>query len=84
MYGLIGKMIAAPGRRDELIAILVGATGAMPGCRSYIVARDVADRTSHRGDGMSEGFLPVHAAAEDDRPAIVEDKKDLAEEFASR
>jgi quinol monooxygenase YgiN len=44
MYGLIGKMIAAPGRRDDLIAILVGATGAMPGCQSYIVARDVADR----------------------------------------
>ena len=40
MYGLIGQMLAAPGKRDELIAILAEGTGAMPGCRSYVVARD--------------------------------------------
>ena len=40
MYGLIGKMLATPGRRDELIAILMAGTGAMPGCLSYVVARD--------------------------------------------
>ncbi|HYD86143.1 MAG TPA: putative quinol monooxygenase [Vitreimonas sp.] len=43
MYGLIGKMIAKPGQRDALIAILLDGTGAMPGCRSYIVAADPAD-----------------------------------------
>jgi quinol monooxygenase YgiN len=40
MYGLIGKMMAAPGQRDTLIAILLESTEAMPGCLSYIVAKD--------------------------------------------
>ena len=43
MYGLIGKMRAVPGRRDELVAILLDGTDAMPGCLSYVVARDPAD-----------------------------------------
>ncbi|GGL27255.1 putative quinol monooxygenase [Caulobacter rhizosphaerae] len=43
MYGLIGQMKAAPGKRDELVAILSESTGAMPGCLSYIVAKDAAD-----------------------------------------
>ena len=30
MYGLIGKMIAAPGKRDELISILLEGVAAMP------------------------------------------------------
>ena len=40
MYGLIGKMLTAPGQRDAVIAILLEGTVAMPGCRSYVVARD--------------------------------------------
>jgi len=43
MYGLIGKIIAAPGQRDALIAILLDGAGGMPGCMSYIVAQDAAD-----------------------------------------
>lgn len=43
MYGLIGQMKAAPGKRDALIAILSEGTAGMPGCLSYIVARDVTD-----------------------------------------
>jgi quinol monooxygenase YgiN len=43
MFGLIGKMRAAPGKRDELIGILLEGTGSMPGCLSYIVASDPAD-----------------------------------------
>ena len=43
MYGLIGKMIAVPGQRDALIALLVEGTGSMPGCLSYIVATDPTD-----------------------------------------
>ena len=39
MYGLIGQIIAVPGKRDELAAILAGM-GAMPGCLSYVVAND--------------------------------------------
>jgi quinol monooxygenase YgiN/uncharacterized glyoxalase superfamily protein PhnB len=46
MYGLIGKMLSAPGKRDELIAILLEGTGGMPGCLSYIVARDPADHNA--------------------------------------
>ena len=40
MYGLIGKMLAQPGQRDALIAILMEGTDAMPGCLSYVIARD--------------------------------------------
>ncbi|WP_157476335.1 putative quinol monooxygenase [Lysobacter sp. Root690] len=43
MYGLIGKMKAAAGQRDALIAILLDGIDAMPGCLSYIVARDPKD-----------------------------------------
>jgi len=46
MYGLIGKMIAAPGQRDALCAILLDGTTQMPGCRSYIVAADAADENA--------------------------------------
>ena len=43
-YGLIGKMLAQPGKRDELIAILMDSGGAgMPGCLSYVVAKDAKD-----------------------------------------
>jgi quinol monooxygenase YgiN len=43
MYGLIGKMTAVAGRRDELVAILLAGAGEMPGCLSYVVATDPAD-----------------------------------------
>ncbi len=40
MYGLIGQMMATPGDRDALVAILAEGTDAMPGCHSYVVATD--------------------------------------------
>ncbi len=43
MYGLIGKMTAVAGKRDELIAILLEGVSGMPGCLSYVVAKDPAD-----------------------------------------
>jgi quinol monooxygenase YgiN len=43
MYGLIGSFKSAPGRRDELVSILLASVGGMPGCRSYVVAEDPAD-----------------------------------------
>lgn len=43
MCGLIGQMLAAPGKRDELIAILSEGTDGMPGCLSYIIAKDPAN-----------------------------------------
>ena len=46
MYGLIGKLIAVPGQRDELIAILLDGVNGMPGCLSYIVAKDLRDENA--------------------------------------
>jgi len=46
MYGLIGKMIAAPGKRDELISILLEGTTDMPGCLSYVVSQDSTDENA--------------------------------------
>lgn len=43
MYGLIGKMSAIPGQRDALAKILVEGVSGMPGCLSYVVARDPVD-----------------------------------------
>jgi len=43
MYGLIVKMLAATGKREELISVLLQGTAAMPGCLSYVIARDQAD-----------------------------------------
>jgi quinol monooxygenase YgiN len=40
MYGLTGQMLAAPGKRDELLAILGEGTNDMPGCLSYVIAKD--------------------------------------------
>lgn len=43
MYGLIGKMTCVPGQRDAFVAILLDGVGSMPGCLSYVVARDPKD-----------------------------------------
>lgn len=43
MYGLIGKMSAVAGKRDELVAILMEGIHDMPGCLSYVIAHDPAD-----------------------------------------
>lgn len=39
-YGLIGQMIAAPGQRAALAAILSEGTEAMPGCHAYLIGED--------------------------------------------
>jgi|SRR5215471_15175360 len=79
VYGLIGKITATPGQRDALAAILLGGTGAMPGCLSYVVATDPADadalwvtevwesQASHRA---SLGLPAVQAAIAKGRPLI--------------
>ena len=43
MYGLIGRMTCVSGQRDAFIGILLESTAAMPGCLSYVVARDPQD-----------------------------------------
>jgi quinol monooxygenase YgiN len=46
MHGLIGKMIAVEGKRDALIDILITGTRDMPGCLSYVVAKDTSDNNA--------------------------------------
>jgi quinol monooxygenase YgiN len=36
-------MTTAPDKRDELIAILLEGVAKMPGCLSYIIAKDTSD-----------------------------------------
>ncbi len=43
MYGLISEMNAAPGQRDTLISILLEGSADMPGCLSYVIAKDSED-----------------------------------------
>jgi len=40
MYGLIGQMLATPGKRDDLLKLLSDGTADMPGCLSYVLATD--------------------------------------------
>lgn len=42
-YGLIGQMIAKPGQRAALIAILSEGTQAMPGNMGYLIGEDGAN-----------------------------------------
>lgn len=43
MYGLIVKLTIVPGKRDEMIRVLQESAAGMPGCFSYVVAKDAAD-----------------------------------------
>jgi quinol monooxygenase YgiN len=79
MHGLIGKMRAQPGQRDALIAILLEGTGGMPGCLSYVVAKDPADADAiwitevwdSRASHAASLRLPaVRAAIQRGRPLI--------------
>jgi quinol monooxygenase YgiN len=79
MYGLIGKMSAVPGQRDALAAILLGSTGSMPGCLSYVIATDPADADalwitevwdSAESHKASLSLPAVQAAIEKGRPLI--------------
>ena len=46
MYGLIGKLIAVADQRAALLAILFDSVADMPGCLSYIIAKDPADENA--------------------------------------
>ena len=43
MYGLIGQITAIDNKRDELMALLLEGTKNMPGCLSYVIAKDNED-----------------------------------------
>ena len=42
-YGLLGQMMAQPGKRAELVAILSEGTGEMPGNIAYLIGEDSAN-----------------------------------------
>jgi quinol monooxygenase YgiN len=46
MYGLIGKMTTVAGKREEVLAFMLDGINNMPGCLSYIVAKDPKDENA--------------------------------------
>lgn len=42
-FAVIGQMMASPGKRSELIALLLSGTRDMPGNLLYLIAEDLAD-----------------------------------------
>lgn len=79
MFGLIGKMRAQPGKRDALLGILLDGTDSMPGCLSYVVAKDPADADavwitevwdSEASHKASLSLPSVRAAIAEARPMI--------------
>jgi quinol monooxygenase YgiN len=41
MYGLIAKITLNSGKREEAIVLLAESSANMPGCFSYVIAKDV-------------------------------------------
>jgi quinol monooxygenase YgiN len=79
MYGLIGKIETVPGERDRLAEILLNGLRDMPGCLSYVVARDsddpnglwVAEVWENEAAHAASLELPgVQAAIAEGRPKI--------------
>ncbi len=79
MFGLIGRMRARPGKREDLIALLLEGTGGMPGCVSYVIARDTGDAdalwitevwTDEASHKASLALPSVQAAIAKGRPLI--------------
>jgi len=46
VFGLIGQMRVAEGKREEVIAALLEGTNDMPGNIAYLIAEDLEDPTS--------------------------------------
>jgi quinol monooxygenase YgiN len=79
LYGLIGEMKAAPGKRAELIGYLLAGTGEMPGNLAYLIAEDAGNADSiwitevwrSKGDHAASLSLPqVQATIAKARPLI--------------
>jgi quinol monooxygenase YgiN len=43
MHGHVVRIVAKPGKREALLAILLENTGTMAGCISYVIATDQGD-----------------------------------------
>ncbi len=79
MYGLIGRIVAQPGRRAELASLLLASSGDMPGCLGYVVAEDRAEPDaiwvtevwdSAESHAASLSIASVRAAIAQARPLI--------------
>ena len=79
MYGMIGKITAAPGQRDALAKLLLSGSADMPGCLSYVVSEDlnnpdalwVAEAWDSKDSHAASLKLPaVQAAIAKARPLI--------------
>jgi len=79
MYGLIGQIEVVAGQRDALAAILVEGVAGMPGCLSYVVAKDSSDPNSlwvtevwdsQESHAASLSLPSVQAAIQQGRPLI--------------
>jgi len=79
-YGLIGQMIAQPGQRAALAAILADGTTAMPGNIAYLIGEDstnpdaiwIVELWSDKDAHAASLQLPaVQAAIKKGRPLIV-------------
>lgn len=79
MYGLIGKILVHPGKRDELAEVLVEGVAGMPGCLAYVVAHAATEPdalwvtevwTDQEAHGASLSLPSVQAAIARGRPLI--------------
>ena len=79
-YGLLGQMMAQPGKRTELVAILSEGTGEMPGNIAYLIGEDstnpdaiwIVELWSDKDAHAASLQLPaVQAAIKKGRPLIV-------------
>ena len=81
-FGMLGKLVTYPGRREELVEVLLDAAkqlGGVDGCKLYVVSRDAddadalwvveawRDEAAHRA---SLELPEVRAAIERGRPLI--------------
>lgn len=91
MYGLIGRMTAENGRRQELAEILAGI-GDMPGCLSYVVALEESDPQAiwvteawenAEAHQASLSLPEVQAAIEKGRPLIARFDQSVATKIIS-
>lgn len=46
MWGMIAKISLVAGKRDEMVALLEGSAANMPGCLSYVVAKDATEENT--------------------------------------
>lgn len=79
MYGIIGKMIAQDGKRQDLIDVLLAGASGMPGSKSYVISKDLSDENaiwitefwdSRESHAASLKLESVQQAIERGRPMI--------------